>query len=224
MAVPSIHRSAEGRHLGGSAFARRRGVVWRRTTNLVLGYSREIKDALLTLGPVDPVKGHTASEHLRFQIGGVLHPIRGFADAKSWFLTQPVQFVVYSQCPSGSMMHHQEAIIRERLIVHGTPVQRVVPRCRDSFCSEQFNDLLRHTQEPEKSSPPSWRLSHSRSSTSSGLANAGCLHKQYRVSKINPRQRPGGASGLLARIVTKLKRPSDFPRKSCRDFPQGRIR
>lgn len=94
------------------------------------------------LGPDDPIKDHAAPEHLRFQIGSELHPVRGFSDPESCLLTQPVQFVVDSQCPSGGMVHHQKAVIRECVIIHGTPVQRVVPRCGDSICSQQFNDLL----------------------------------------------------------------------------------
>jgi hypothetical protein len=57
--------------------------------------------------------------------------------------------------------------------------------------------------------------------------NAGCLSSKppnKPDEKQNPPARAGGASGLLARIVTKLRRPSDFPRMSCRDFPQGHIR
>ena len=75
---------------------------------------------MLMLGPVDSIKGHAAPEHLRFEIGSMLHPIQRFADPKSWFLTQLTQLVVYSQRPSGSLLHHQKGIVREYLIIHGT--------------------------------------------------------------------------------------------------------
>ena len=122
----------------------------------MVGHRREIGDTLLAPGPVDPVKAHAAPDHLRFQIGGVLHPVRSFADPKSCFLTYLVQFVVDSQCPSGSMVHHQKAVIGERLIIHGTPIRRVVPRCGDSFCSQNFNDFLRRSEKAGPFGFPNW--------------------------------------------------------------------
>jgi len=87
----------------------------------MLRNGREIRHGMLLLGPDDPIKDHSAPEHLRFQIGCVLYPVKSFADPEPCLLTELIQFVVYSQRPLGGVMHHHKAIVRECLIIHGTP-------------------------------------------------------------------------------------------------------
>jgi len=79
------------------------------------------RQRLLILRPVDDVEEHSAPEHLAFEVAGVLLPVGRLADPESRFLAPTLHRVIGRQGAPDAFVHHRQAGVRERLIVHGCP-------------------------------------------------------------------------------------------------------
>jgi hypothetical protein len=76
----------------------------------------------LIFRPVDDIEHHSAPEHFRLEIGGVLLPLGRFPNAKSRLLVQTNKRVVRRQSAADALVHHGETVVCERLIVHQDPI------------------------------------------------------------------------------------------------------
>jgi hypothetical protein len=72
----------------------------------------------LIFQPVDDLENHSAPEHFGLQISGVLFPVGGFPDAKPWFIAKIGKRIVGCESAAYTLVHHGQAVVRERLIVH----------------------------------------------------------------------------------------------------------
>src|ERR1700744_222564 len=68
--------------------------------------------------PVDDLEKHAALEHLLFEIGSVRFPLRCFSNAELGCYALTVQCVVSRQSATHRLVHHGEAVICERSIIH----------------------------------------------------------------------------------------------------------
>src|SRR5882724_3530235 len=68
--------------------------------------------------PIDNLKKHSAPEHFGLEISGVLFPVGGFPDAKPWFIAKTGTRIVGRESAAYTLVHHGQAVVRERLIVH----------------------------------------------------------------------------------------------------------
>ena len=79
------------------------------------------KVAFPGLGPIDGFEDHSAPEHFGFEISRVLLPLRGLPNTESGFLAETAERIVRRERTADALVHHGEAVVRERRIIHRTP-------------------------------------------------------------------------------------------------------
>jgi hypothetical protein len=84
----------------------------------------------LNLCPVDDLENHSAPVHLRFEIRGMYLPFGRLP--KPGFLAQLAQRIVSRERSTDALIHHGEAVVRERLIIHQVPAGKEPPLGRFS--------------------------------------------------------------------------------------------
>src|ERR1700722_11387800 len=68
--------------------------------------------------PIDNLKKHSAPEHFGLEISGVLFPVVRLPDAKPWFIAKTSKRIVGRESAADGLVHHDQAVVCERLIVH----------------------------------------------------------------------------------------------------------
>ena len=82
---------------------------------------------LLAFRPIDNHEMNSAPEHFGFKIGGVLLPFGCVSDTEYGFAAIPFEVIIGRQGPPYPLIHHGEASVRERLVVHRTHLMKKKP-------------------------------------------------------------------------------------------------
>src|SRR5712691_9015973 len=75
----------------------------------------------LLFWPIDDLETHSALEHFRLEISGVLFPVGRLPNAEPDCQTLSLQCVVSRHGAADSFVQHSQTVIRERLTVHLGP-------------------------------------------------------------------------------------------------------
>src|SRR6266705_3163434 len=78
----------------------------------------------LILRPIDNLEGHSPLEHFGLERGSVFSPVRCFADTETSFLVLLLEGIVGGKRTAYALVHHGEAVVRERLIIHRVPTKK----------------------------------------------------------------------------------------------------
>jgi hypothetical protein len=75
----------------------------------------------LIFWPIDNLERHSPPEHFDLEIGGVKPPFVSFSNAKPSLLAKIAERIVRPQGTTHALVHHGQAVISERLIIHWGP-------------------------------------------------------------------------------------------------------
>ena len=72
----------------------------------------------LIFRPIDDVEKHSAPNHFSFESSSVHFPLLGLPDAKLAFRAEIAERIIGRQGTTNAMVHHGQARVCERLIIH----------------------------------------------------------------------------------------------------------
>ena len=76
------------------------------------------RSRLTFVRPIDEVKSHAAPQHFGFEISSVQFPFVGIADTEWPVAIIPFESIVRREGSTDALIHHEEALVCESLIIH----------------------------------------------------------------------------------------------------------
>jgi hypothetical protein len=76
------------------------------------------KQRRLIFRPIDDIEKHSTPNHFSFESSSVHFPLLGLPDAKLAFRAEIAERIISRQGATNAMVHHGQARVCERLIIH----------------------------------------------------------------------------------------------------------